>query len=127
MFAYDWKIESWAHQIQKHGPEAVSIGKLHFQQYQLDHGFTKEIFPMHIVEGTGDLLGLVRDELPVMQKFPSYITFVASENCISLFENSSIPFPSPIQSAHPYVEDLKHYLGLKKGFDASTIKRVVQV
>jgi choline-sulfatase len=50
IFAYDGKVKSWAH-------EGMN-----------------ELMPMHIVDGTGDLLGLIRDEIPQMSKFKSYIT-----------------------------------------------------
>jgi choline-sulfatase len=43
----------------------VSIGKLHFRGARGDdHGFTEEIVPMHIVDATGDVKGLVRDDIP---------------------------------------------------------------
>jgi choline-sulfatase len=43
----------------------VSIGKLHYVDSDPQrNGFDAEILPMHIVNGVGDLLGLIRDELP---------------------------------------------------------------
>jgi choline-sulfatase len=63
--AYDGSIPSWHHHLRARNHEVVSIGKLHFRKPDEDHGFTKEIIPMHIIEGKGDLLGLVRSELPV--------------------------------------------------------------
>jgi len=47
------------------GHRVVSIGKLHYQDSDPQrNGFDEEILPMHIVNGVGDLLGLIRDELP---------------------------------------------------------------
>jgi choline-sulfatase len=63
--AYDGKIPSWHHKLRERKHEVVSIGKLHFCKPDEDHGFSQEIIPMHIIEGKGDLLGLVRSELPV--------------------------------------------------------------
>ncbi|HVZ46894.1 MAG TPA: sulfatase-like hydrolase/transferase [Ramlibacter sp.] len=63
--AYDGRIPSWHHKLREREHEVVSIGKLHFRKPDEDHGFTKEIIPMHIIEGKGDLMGLVRSELPV--------------------------------------------------------------
>lgn len=63
--AYDGEIPSWHHKLRDRQHEVVSIGKLHFRKPDEDHGFSKEIVPMHILEGKGDLMGLVRSELPV--------------------------------------------------------------
>ncbi len=64
--AYDGEASSWHHVLRGQGHEVVSIGKLHFKSDQEDHGFSKEVIPMHIVEGKGDLMGLVRTRpLPV--------------------------------------------------------------
>jgi choline-sulfatase len=62
---YDGAIPSWHHRLRARGHEVVSIGKLHFRGAPGDdHGFTQEIVPMHIVEGIGDVKGLVRDDIP---------------------------------------------------------------
>jgi choline-sulfatase len=63
--AYDGKIPSWHHKLRDRGHQVVSIGKLHFRETGEDHGFSEEIIPMHIIEGKGDLMGLVRSDLPV--------------------------------------------------------------
>jgi choline-sulfatase len=62
--AYDGSIMSWHHVLRSRGHRVVSIGKLHFHLAGEDHGFTEEQIPMHIIEGKGDLMGLVRDDLP---------------------------------------------------------------
>ncbi len=62
--AYDGTIPSWHHVLRERGHRVVSIGKLHFHLSGEDHGFTEEQIPMHIIEGKGDLMGLVRDDLP---------------------------------------------------------------
>lgn len=63
--AYDGAISSWHHKLRERQHDVVSIGKLHFRKPDEDHGFSQEIIPMHIIEGKGDLMGLVRSELPV--------------------------------------------------------------
>lgn len=63
--AYDGEIPSWHHKLRDRGHDVVSIGKLHFRQPDEDHGFSEEVIPMHVIEGKGDLMGLVRSELPV--------------------------------------------------------------
>lgn len=61
---YDGKVESWAHRLAAAGRHAVSIGKLHFRDTADPNGFTREIMPMHVVGGVGDLLGAIRDPMP---------------------------------------------------------------
>lgn len=61
--AYDGSIPSWHHRLRDKGHEVVSIGKLHFRGGD-DNGFSQEIIPMHVLEGKGDLMGLVREDLP---------------------------------------------------------------
>ncbi|MPW22248.1 sulfatase-like hydrolase/transferase [Paraburkholderia sp. CNPSo 3157] len=63
--AYDGVVPSWHHTLRDRGHEVVSIGKLHFRLAGEDHGFSDEIIPMHVIEGKGDLMGLVRSDLPV--------------------------------------------------------------
>lgn len=63
--AYDGSLPSWHHRLRERGHRVVSIGKLHFRNAGEDHGFSEEIVPMHVVEGKGDLMGLVRERMPV--------------------------------------------------------------
>lgn len=63
--AYDGVVPSWHHKLRDRGHDVVSIGKLHFRLPGEDHGFSQEIIPMHVIEGKGDLMGLVRSDLPV--------------------------------------------------------------
>jgi len=58
--AYDGKVASWHHRIRDSGATVTSIGKLHYLSGEIDNGFTEEIIPMHIVEGKGALIGLLR-------------------------------------------------------------------
>ncbi|MBN9499496.1 MAG: sulfatase-like hydrolase/transferase [Alphaproteobacteria bacterium] len=57
---YDGTRRSWAHRLRDAGHEAMSIGKLHFRSAKDDNGFTEEVIPLHVVDGQGDLLGLIR-------------------------------------------------------------------
>jgi len=62
---YDGAVPSWHHVLRESGHRVVSIGKLHFRgRPGDDHGFSEEIIPMHIVEGIGDVKGLVRESIP---------------------------------------------------------------
>jgi len=63
--AYDGAIPSWHHALREAGHRVVAIGKLHFRgRPGDDHGFSEEIVPMHIVDGIGDVKGLVRENIP---------------------------------------------------------------
>ena len=62
---YDGKIPSWGHRAVQGNCDAVSIGKLHFLDDQAPTGFSEQINPLNVVGGVGDLLGLIRQELPV--------------------------------------------------------------
>jgi len=62
--AYDGSMPSWHHVARARGHRVDSIGKLHFHLAGEDHGFTEEHIPMHIIEGKGDLMGLVRQDMP---------------------------------------------------------------
>jgi choline-sulfatase len=64
--AYSGNPASWGHRLMEQGHRAVSIGKLHYTGSDARrNGFDEEILPLHIVNGKGDLLGLIREELPV--------------------------------------------------------------
>ena len=63
--AYDGAVPSWHHLLRDRGSRVVSIGKLHFRGLPGDdHGFSEEIIPMHVIEGLGDVKGLVRSDIP---------------------------------------------------------------
>jgi choline-sulfatase len=62
---YEGAVPSWHHVLRSAGHRTVSIGKLHYRgRPGDDHGFSEEIVPMHIIEGIGDVKGLVRDDIP---------------------------------------------------------------
>jgi choline-sulfatase len=62
--AYDGRVPSWGHRLRAQGHRVTAIGKLHYVDSDpARNGFDEEILPLHIVNGIGDLLGLIRDEL----------------------------------------------------------------
>jgi choline-sulfatase len=61
---YDGRVPSWAHLVREQGGEAVAIGKLHFRETSSANGFTQEIETMHVYQGVGDLIGLLRQPPP---------------------------------------------------------------
>ena len=62
---YEGSMPSWHHRLRDKGHRVDSIGKLHFRSTDDDNGFNEEIIPMHVIEAKGDLMGLVRDDLPI--------------------------------------------------------------
>ena len=63
--AYDGRVPSWGHRLMDQGHRVTSVGKLHYiDSDPRRNGFDEEILPLHIVNGVGDLLGLIRNELP---------------------------------------------------------------
>ena len=61
---YDGRQRSWMQSLRDAGVEVVSIGKLHFRSTDDDNGFSREILPMHVVDGVGWPAGLLRESPP---------------------------------------------------------------
>lgn len=62
--AYDGRLRSWGHALQDAGISTTSIGKLHYRSADDDTGFDRQIRPMHIADGIGQVWGSVRNPLP---------------------------------------------------------------
>ena len=65
---YDGKVKSWGHRLQETGHTVLSIGKLHYRDEADPTGFDTQVNPMHVVDGVGDVMGAVRDQLPVRHR-----------------------------------------------------------
>ncbi|MBI4084113.1 MAG: sulfatase-like hydrolase/transferase [Candidatus Lambdaproteobacteria bacterium] len=71
---YHGDVPSWAHRLTAQGTPAVSIGKLHYRDSSDPNGFAEEIMPLHVLDGVGDLYGLIRgDDLPLRKKNRGYV------------------------------------------------------
>ena len=57
---YDGRFPSWMRRIRDAGHEVVSVGKLHFRSSEDDNGFSRELLPMHILNGRGGVHMLLR-------------------------------------------------------------------
>jgi len=105
--AYDGRLPSWMHVARKSGVDCVSVGKLHYRSENDDTGFQRQILPMHIADGLGQVWGLIRDPLPVrpngerlvgtagpgMSRYNEYDLAVTREACRWLeARTSSQPF-----------------------------------
>jgi choline-sulfatase len=58
---YHGEIPSWHHRLRDNGHRVDLIGKLHFRSAADDNGFSEEILPLHVLDGVGDLLGMIRN------------------------------------------------------------------
>jgi choline-sulfatase len=56
---------SWGHRLTFQGHKVTTIGKLHYRKVDDPSGFPDQRVPMHVLEGVGDLYGLLRGEMPV--------------------------------------------------------------
>ena len=65
--AFDGRIESWMHRTTGAGMPVTAIGKLHFRSAEDDTGFCDQILPMHVVDGIGWPVALLRDDPPVYE------------------------------------------------------------
>ncbi len=70
---YFGDVPSWGHRLIEQGHHVTSIGKLHYRSEADSNGFTEEIVPLHVLNGLGDLHGLIRDELPDRKKNKGYV------------------------------------------------------
>ena len=65
--AYDGRVPSWHHRVRDAGHDAVSIGKLHFRSADDDRGFSEVHHPIFVVDGIGDVHGLLRTDKRVRE------------------------------------------------------------
>jgi choline-sulfatase len=56
---------SWGHRLTAQDHHVTTIGKLHYRKVDDPSGFPDQRVPMHVLEGVGDLYGLLRGDMPV--------------------------------------------------------------
>ena len=61
---YDGRVPGWGHRLMGDGHRVTSIGKLHYRDSNDPNGFDEELLPMHVLNGIGDTVGLVRRPPP---------------------------------------------------------------
>lgn len=64
-FPYHGTPPSWGHRLHDTGHRCDSIGKLHYRGSEDPNGFDNEILPLHVLEGEGDVKGMLRRPPPV--------------------------------------------------------------
>ena len=65
---YTGTVPSWGHRLSRNGHRVTSIGKLHYRSSQDPNGFDEEIMPLHVPNGIGDPLALIRDDPPARKE-----------------------------------------------------------
>jgi choline-sulfatase len=55
---------SWGHRLTAQGHRVTTIGKLHYRRVNDPSGFPDQRVPLHVLDGTGDLYGLLRGDMP---------------------------------------------------------------
>jgi len=63
-FPYHGEPASFGHQLARCGHRCDSIGKLHYRGADDPNGFDNEILPLHVLNGQGDLQGMLRQPPP---------------------------------------------------------------
>ena len=58
---HDGSVKGWGARLLDTGHDVVSIGKLHFRSSDDPNGFSQELVPMHVHNGTGWLSSLLRN------------------------------------------------------------------
>jgi choline-sulfatase len=61
---YDGNIPGWGHSLQAAGHCVESIGKLHYVNADVPTGFDRQLSPLHLADGIGQVWGSVRNPLP---------------------------------------------------------------
>ncbi|HWT79953.1 MAG TPA: sulfatase-like hydrolase/transferase [Candidatus Acidoferrum sp.] len=56
---------SWGHRLIAEGHKVTTIGKLHYRKIGDPCGFPDQRIPLHVLDGIGDLYGLLREKMPV--------------------------------------------------------------
>jgi choline-sulfatase len=65
---------SWGARLTSQGHRAVTIGKLHYRRIDDPSGFPDQRLPMHVLDGVGDLYGILRGDMPVRPQSRNQVT-----------------------------------------------------
>ncbi len=62
---YEGAVEGWGHQLIAAGHRVESIGKLHHRFDEDPDGYVKHHIPLNVVDGVGDVMSSLREDIPV--------------------------------------------------------------
>ncbi len=67
-FPYEGDVAGWGHELRAARHRVESIGKLHFRGSDGDDvGFDETHIPLNVVDGVGDVMGAIRDDMPARE------------------------------------------------------------
>lgn len=115
---YDGRVPSWHHRLSDNEVPVTAIGKLHFRSSDDDYGLAEEIHTMHVVDGIGSPLTLLRctedgvpsraahkaiyeDVGPGETDYQSYDRQITERAIAWLGENASRPGPWALIVSYP--------------------------
>src|SRR6266403_1712422 len=86
------EASSWGHRLTAQGHRVATVGKLHDRRADDPSGFSDQRVPLHVVDGTGDLYGLLRGDMPPRpQSLRRRISALCSTSSISTVRASCLP------------------------------------
>ena len=62
---YEGGIRGWGHRLIEEGHRVESIGKLHYRSDEDADGFGRHHIPLNVVDGLGDVMSSLREDIPV--------------------------------------------------------------
>jgi len=76
------EVSSWGHRLTAQGHRVATVGKLHDRRADDPSGFSDQRVPLHVVDGTGDLYGLLRGDMPprpqsLRRRISAFMQYVA--------------------------------------------------
>ena len=66
-FPYEGRVPGWGHELIANGHRVDSIGKLLYRSAADEDGFTEKVLPLNVVDGIGDVMGSIRESIPVRE------------------------------------------------------------
>jgi len=146
---------SWGHRLTAQGHHVTTIGKLHYRRADDPSGFPDQRVPLHVVDGTGDLYGLLRGDMPprpqslrhviearageseyVRKPWVLFVGFVSPhfplvvpDAYFGLYRQDELPLPVAWTDArwsrHPVHELHRRQLGLTTALDEATVRKAI--
>ena len=68
------QASSWGQTLAARGLPVTTIGKLHYRRQDDPTGFPDQRLPMHVKDGSGNLYGLLREQMPPLTTFRPQVT-----------------------------------------------------
>jgi choline-sulfatase len=128
---------SWGARLTSQGHKVTTIGKLHYRAVGDPSGFPDQRLPMHVLDGVGDLYGLLRADMPVRPQSrravlaagPGEAEYTRYDRYYDLYPPDSVPLPMqhrPEQwPRHPALVAKRRQQALDEPLDERTIRTAI--